>query len=268
MNHLALDTVTEVLSIALRFETPGGPRCIAAVREMGLRHAHLVMPLVDRLCREAGLRPADLDLVSCMRGPGSFTGLRIGMATAKGLAGAIGAHRGLERCPLVSVSTLDVMAGAVAPSDVCVMPVIDGRKGRFYAALYRRGTRLTGDLDLPPAELLALAADAADDAPGGAARGGPDAPGGAAQPRELIVTGPHARELVAEAQPVGFDPDHLRVLTDPGARRGYAVLLLDYAEAAVATHGYDADDQGPVYVRESDAELARASSRSSEPRRG
>ncbi len=272
MNHLALDTVTEILSVSLRVTTPGGSRCLTAVREMGLRHAHLVMPIVDRLLSEAAVAPGDLDLVSCMRGPGSFTGLRIGMATVKGLASAVMALRGLEQAPVVSVSTLDVMAGALAPLDAWVVPVIDGRKGRFYTAVYFRGERLTGDLDLTPAEILARVGDLADAAGAPNAAGAPCHPpasnvpgassaapgaGGSRVERELIVTGPHARQFVAEVRSAGHDTGRLRLVVDPGARRGYASILLEYAEAALATHGYDEDDQGPVYVRQSDAELMR-----------
>ena len=238
MTHLALDTVCEVLSVSLRVPAPGGSRCYTSVREMGLRHAHLVMPIVSSILDGAALKPADLDLVSCMRGPGSFTGLRIGMATVKGLASAVMALRGLDHAPIVSVPTLDVMARALAPSDSWVVPVIDGRKGRFYAAVYRRGERLTDDLDLNVPEILAgLEALSATG--------------------ELIVTGPHARQFAAEVQSAGSSTGHLRLMVDPGARRGYAPILLDCAEAAVATYGYDADDQGPVYVRQSDAELMR-----------
>ena len=104
MNVLALDTSTEILSIALVCDPPGAdatrdrtkseplPGTYAVTRDVGLKHSRLLMPLIDRLLGDAGLRPSDLDLVACTRGPGSFTGLRIGMATAKGLATSIAAQ--------------------------------------------------------------------------------------------------------------------------------------------------------------------------------
>ena len=141
MNHLAVDAATEVLSVALRRDRDTASDVLVASRDVGLRHTRRLMTLVHALMDEAELGPIDLDLVSCTRGPGSFTGLRIGMATAKGLAWAVAAARALDRPPLVSVSTLDAMAAAVASTAALVVPVIDGKKGRFYGAAYLAGRR-------------------------------------------------------------------------------------------------------------------------------
>ena len=243
MNHIALDAATEILSVALRVDE--GRHRYVAVREIGLRHTQRLMPLVDALLTEAGIRPQEIDLVSCTRGPGSFTGLRIGMSTAKGLAAAIA--RG-DRPPLVSVSTLDVMASRLAAPGTIVLPVIDARKGRFYGAAYVGGgevglaghgsRRLTDDLDLPAAELLRKARAAA-------------AESGVPVTAALIVTGPHADRFMSGL------PTSERVVGDPGFRAGWADALLDCAERALATDGYDEIERGPTYVRISDAELGR-----------
>jgi tRNA threonylcarbamoyladenosine biosynthesis protein TsaB len=243
MNPLSIDTSTEILSVALRHGSAATQEILVAVRDAGLRHTRRLMLLVDGLLTEAGLKPGDLDLVSCMRGPGSFTGLRIGMASAKGLAWAVAASRGLETAPIVSVSTLDAMAAGIAPTHALVVPVIDGRKGRFYGAGFRRGDRLTSDLDLAPPELLETTRGAAQTA------------AGTETAIETIVTGPHAARFVELVEHANRE---LLVL-DPGARRGWAPFLLDLAEARLERAGYDPTDQGPDYVRDSDAALARSS---------
>lgn len=232
MTILAIDTSTEILSVALR----SGSRTLAAYRDAGLRHTPVLMRLVDSLLAEAGVSPSGIDLIATMRGPGSFTGLRIGMATAKGLAAAIAARREDGVAPLVSVPTFDAMAAGLPPAGSIVLPVIDGRKGRFYSACFVGSPgglrRVTSDLDLPPDELVQTARRAA------AASGLNGAP--------IVVTGPHARELAAAAEDV---------TADPGARRAWALCLLDAASAWCDAHGYDPPGMGPHYVRASDAEI-------------
>ncbi len=242
MNHLAIDTATEILSVALRVEGTQA-RSYHEVRDEGLHHARLLMPIVDALLGRAGLQPHELDFVSCMRGPGSFTGLRIGMATAKGIASAIAGVRGHPRLPLVSVPTLDVIASATDAGDGLVMPLLDARKGRYYAAVYSRGTRLTDDLDLEPRRLLRSARDLFT-------RVGT---------RRVLLCGPHVRGFM-RALGTGEQPEDLELCEGPDYRGGYAISLLDQADRRMKATGYDLIDAGPLYVRRSDAELLRKAS--------
>lgn len=128
MNVLALDSSTDLLSVAL--VTPAGKA--EASLDLGLKHAERIVDLVDFCLSRASLKPSDLDLVACARGPGSFTGLRIGMATAKGMALALGK-------PWISVPTLDCLAWGREAFQGAVAPVLDGRRGRVYTAIYERG---------------------------------------------------------------------------------------------------------------------------------
>lgn len=241
MNHLAIDSATEILSVALRVEG-AQTRPYHEVRDEGLHHARLLLPIVDRLLGQAGLRPEELDLVSCMRGPGSFTGLRIGMATAKGVAAAVAGVRDLRTLPLVSVPTLDVMAAATVSSSALVIPLIDGRKGRYYAAVYSGGNRLTEDLDLEPRRLLASVRGLCADL---GARG-------------VLLCGPHVSGFM-HALDSGESGENAGLIGGADYRGGYATSLLEQAEHHLKTNGYDPADQGPRYVRRSDAELSRDS---------
>ncbi|MBU8912464.1 MAG: tRNA (adenosine(37)-N6)-threonylcarbamoyltransferase complex dimerization subunit type 1 TsaB [Spirochaetales bacterium] len=256
MNILAFDTATEVLSIALRTapesetDTPRAGRPVprpyiyTETRDNGLKHSRMLMPLVGRILDDAAVRLQDVDLVACTRGPGSFTGLRIGMATAKGLAAAIASARKLEEPPIVSVSTLDVMAHALSAGQSAVVPVIDGRKNRFYAAIFRAGIRLTTDLDLAATEIMHRIDQNSPSPPAGS----PNGPLGP-QPGSVLITGPHADLFASRLD----DPS--RIVVDPAFRRGHAESLIPLAAAAYQKHGPDAPGQGPVYVRSSDAEL-------------
>lgn len=258
MNHLAIDTATEILSVALRVDSGHNSHRYVTMRDAGLRHTRNLMPIVEGLLIAADIRPEHLALISCMRGPGSFTGLRIGMATAKGLAVALDP----DRPPLVSVSTLDVMVSAVTAPGCLVVPVIDGKKGRFYGAGYRDGERLTADLDLRPADLLAhtraaLSSRIEDDAQAYTSV----APPSASEP-DVVVTGPHADRFVELLKDGEESGNWDTVVVDPAARAGWAAFLLDVAGSRLTEDGYDGIDQGPVYVRSSDAEIARGGSKS------
>lgn len=97
-------------------------------------YADALLTILDGLLADAGRARADLDAVAVCKGPGSFTGLRIGIATAKGLA------YGLD-VPLYATDTLEAMAGAMLaanPDRDWAVPAIDARRGEVFAAVYRR----------------------------------------------------------------------------------------------------------------------------------
>jgi tRNA threonylcarbamoyladenosine biosynthesis protein TsaB len=93
-------------------------------------HATSLLGLVQQVFAQAGISVSDLDAIAISRGPGSFTGLRIGMSVAKGLALATGA-------PVVGVCTLKGLAVAARPRLGFVCAALDARKGEIYAATYR-----------------------------------------------------------------------------------------------------------------------------------
>ncbi len=93
-----------------------------------LTHSETLMPMVDAVFKAAGRRPEQLDYIALTSGPGSFTGLRIGAATAKGLALGL-------RIPIIPLSTLEVLAYG-AGSEECHVPIMDARRGQVYSAVY------------------------------------------------------------------------------------------------------------------------------------
>jgi tRNA threonylcarbamoyladenosine biosynthesis protein TsaB len=97
------------------------------------------------LLKQAELKPRELSLIIGASGPGSFTGLRVGMAFIKGLSSATGV-------PFVFVNVLDALSSGGSKSPL--LTVIDGKKGRLYAAFYERGQRVSPYWDLSPEDLL------------------------------------------------------------------------------------------------------------------
>ena len=129
---LAIETATPQASVALVDEA-GGVR--AARRAQVTTHSEELLGLVRDVLAEGGCAVSSLAAVACGAGPGSFTGLRIGLATAKGLCFAI------DR-PLLMVSTLHALAARVVAPGALVVPCLDAFKGEVYAGFYRAGAVL------------------------------------------------------------------------------------------------------------------------------
>jgi tRNA threonylcarbamoyladenosine biosynthesis protein TsaB len=136
MLTLALECATKTIGIALMDEENVRAEIYL---NLGRHHAEVLLPAIDQLFHLTGLTPADVDLLACTVGPGSFTGLRIGVSTVKGLALAMGR-------PLVGVSTLETLAMNAVPSSRLICPMLDARKNQIYTGLY-----LTGHDALPVA---------------------------------------------------------------------------------------------------------------------
>jgi tRNA threonylcarbamoyladenosine biosynthesis protein TsaB len=216
MRALAIDTATEVLALCA---DDGAARASLSLRR-GLQHSPALLPLADRLLAELGFAAGDLELVVCSVGPGSFTGIRIGLATAKGIAFATG-------CPLVGVSTLDALALPWTGFPGVVWSVIDARKGRWYAAGYRGSRRFTDYLDLTPDDLAARLA---------------------AGPSPVLLAGPDAPRFAEGLAPSTAPTVSATDLFDPAA-------VLKTGLDRFAAEGADPESLKPLYLRQSEAEI-------------
>jgi len=127
MKVLAVDTATSWQSVAIL----DGSRVLARHdQEAAGSHAKLLLPTIDRLLRETGLTLKQLDGLVVSIGPGSFTGLRVGLATLLGF-------RTISRLPLAVVPTLEGMAWNLKGTSTLLCPILNSRRGELYWALFR-----------------------------------------------------------------------------------------------------------------------------------
>lgn len=126
MKILALDTTSLAASVALVDDTK-------TIAEFTLNykknHSQTIMPMIDYLKNILELDLMSVDYIACASGPGSFTGLRIGASTAKGLAFALNKK-------IVSVPTLDALAYNIFMSENIIVPIMDARRNQVYTAFY------------------------------------------------------------------------------------------------------------------------------------
>jgi len=127
MNLLAIETATESCSVALL----SGERLFARSELAPRRHAELLLPMCEEVLAEAGLARRGLDAIAVGCGPGAFTGVRLAVSAAQGIAFALG-------IPVVPVSSLAALALQAPDNDAPILAVIDARMGEIYAGWYRR----------------------------------------------------------------------------------------------------------------------------------
>lgn len=131
MKLLAVDTSGPVCGVAVLID---GRICFESMTQNKLTHSVNLMPMIDNALTSCGLRPEGLDRIAVVTGPGSFTGVRLGVSTVKGLAH--GAH-----VACVAVDALEAMAHSAGMFDGVVCPIQDARAGQVYGAAF------TGDME-------------------------------------------------------------------------------------------------------------------------
>ena len=137
MRLLAVETATDLVGAALWSDAGGAPSVAERSHLGGRAHAELLAPSIAEVCAAAGCPLAEVEAVAVDIGPGLFTGLRVGVATAKALGHALGVG-------LVGVTSLDVLAAAAVevagPERAArVAAVVDARRGEVFAAAYELG---------------------------------------------------------------------------------------------------------------------------------
>lgn len=124
---LGIETATQQVSVAV-----GGHEGVLGLFEVarGRHHAELLTPAIEFVCRQADIELDELGLVAVDIGPGLFTGMRVGIATAKAMAHAL-------RIPMIGISSLDLLAFPFRHADRVLATVVDARRGQLFYALYR-----------------------------------------------------------------------------------------------------------------------------------
>lgn len=127
MKILAVDTSSNVASVAI---VDGEKLVCESVLNNKLTHSQTLMPMVDEVLKKSELNPSDIDVFAVSYGPGSFTGLRIGVTTIKGLAHA-------TNKPVCGVNTLEALAYNLPFCPYIISPIMDARREQVYNAFYK-----------------------------------------------------------------------------------------------------------------------------------
>lgn len=183
---LAIDTAFERCAAAV-YDADGDVLLAAAEPEIGKGHAEQLMAVIAGVLDAANVTYADLARIGVTVGPGSFTGIRVGVAAARGLALALGV-------PAVGIDTLSALAAPSLGQGRAILATLDARRGEIYAALYAPdGAVLVAPRALAPADLPALLANLAADAPLGLVGTGSAIALAALSGRQALVLDPHSR---------------------------------------------------------------------------
>ncbi len=223
MKILALDTASTTGSVALL----DGQKLVAeTLLNIKAVHSERLLDQVEQVLQAGNLALAELDLIAVVRGPGSFTGLRIGLATAKGLAQA-------AKLPLIGISSLQLLAMNLPLCPVPICSFVDARKKEVYTALFHWNDGLPvldgPELVMPPEQALrrlsgqvALVGDAVE------------------------IYRPIITEILGDRASFPADCHH-----QPRASAAAVLAARLYQPG----QQFDAAHLAPVYIRPSDAEL-------------
>lgn len=124
---LNIETSTKNCSVALAKD--GEAVVCKEIAEMGYSHAEKLHVFIEEILSEANLQFSDLNAIAVSQGPGSYTGLRIGVSAAKGLCYALD-------IPLITVDTLEVLASQISIEEGLIIPMIDARRMEVYSAIF------------------------------------------------------------------------------------------------------------------------------------
>lgn len=139
---LNIETATTNCSVSLSKD--GETLVLKEDNSLGYSHAETLHLFIDEVFKTSKIKPSDIDAIAVSKGPGSYTGLRIGVSSAKGLCLA------LDK-PLISISTLESLAHQVNAKDGLIIPMLDARRMEVYSAIYNNDLELQREIE---AEIL------------------------------------------------------------------------------------------------------------------
>ena len=219
MNILALDCAVTRISLAVKTDS----KFISSTYDIGMRQSEILVPSIDELLQKAELSPAELNATVLTIGPGSFTGLRLGISALKAIELAY-------NVPVYGVSSLEAYAYPYKNFELPVLSCIDANKDKFYSRITDDDKILLNDDDYEISK-IEEAVKSFD---------------------TLLICGPDAKKLYEKLQSTYNEKRFLL----PAAFAQTAESLIHIAEKMISTGVEPLKDfDGPVYLRASEAEL-------------
>ncbi|WP_168203331.1 tRNA (adenosine(37)-N6)-threonylcarbamoyltransferase complex dimerization subunit type 1 TsaB [Oceanispirochaeta crateris] len=212
---LSVDTASSLLGVCLKKENSWFEMTI----QDGLKHSENLMDTILLILKEGNVKKEELELLVCSEGPGSFTGLRIGMSTIKGMAFGL-------KIPHTTILTTDYLAYGYDYFPGAVVPILDARKKRYYCGIYSEGQSISGALDLSEDQLLAKLEKF----------------------ENVLFTGPDCSMIKTDSRPGLF--------FDGNGSQGRSRQLLELGIKRFQKEGALDESSGPLYLRKSEAEIA------------
>lgn len=217
---LAIDCSGEALSIAVC----NGEKYFTGSLNTGHQHSEKLIDFIDYALKQIEIEPLDLEFCVCPKGPGSFTGLRLGFSSLKALSMA-------ANCPLYAFETLDIWANQFKFWPGLVISTIDAKKKQFYCKIYRKGEAITKTIDISPEKIVSFI-----------------------DPEEqVLITGPDSKLLEEKLQELLPQTD-IRNACESLTSCVPQILLQMSKEAILKKEKPLSDAEGPIYIRKSEAE--------------
>lgn len=220
MNILVLDCAVTKLSIAVKTED----KFISQTYDIGMRQSEILVPTIDEILSKAGITAADLNYSALTIGPGSFTGLRLGISALKAIELAY-------NVPVYGISSLTIYSYAYKDLGLPILACIDANKDKFYACLSDQNSLILGEGDYEVEEIISKLNGLS----------------------KVLVAGPDAQKL---ADIIKENKNDIEVLTTKASAMTTEALVAITEDKISKGEATLKDFDGPVYLRASEAELA------------
>ena len=220
MNILVLDCAVTKLSIAVKTED----KFISQTYDIGMRQSEILVPTIDEILSKAGITAADLNYSALTIGPGSFTGLRLGISALKAIELAY-------NVPVYGISSLTIYSYAYKDLGLPILACIDANKDKFYACLSNQNSLILEEGDYEVEEIISKLNGLS----------------------KVLVAGPGAPKL---ADIIKENKNDIEVLTTRASAMTTEALVAITEDKISKGEATLKDFDGPVYLRASEAELA------------
>ena len=220
MNILVLDCAVTKLSIAVKTED----KFISQTYDIGMRQSEILVPTIDEILSKAGITAADLNYSALTIGPGSFTGLRLGISALKAIELAY-------NVPVYGISSLTIYSYAYKDLGLPILACIDANKDKFYACLSDQNSLILEEGDYEVEEIISKLNGLS----------------------KVLLAGPDAQKL---ADIIKENKNDIEVLTTRASAMTTEALVAITEDKIFKGEATLKDFDGPVYLRASEAELA------------